>query len=519
MEKYKKILKFWFMLFLIPLAGNIVLCVIEWMLQSQQIEYRVWLNVLIGCIFLFLVPVLFLIFLEVVLDVWKSYREKKSISIVASILQLLLIGIGVLYLPVAIFLFLLTYDSTYENEKFIDDTYIEGTTQKFMEATDDVTYAYYTKLSFFAKKKCELNTYLVEQKLEEKYQEAFQVEKAVEQTRLKEEQYSYIAIPEAYPEVKIYVMGLEDAHPFYDNYASQLFQYLTVNYIKEHQMERDYSIENNNDTLNNDTLNNEETANAIYSWLHFSCMGKEDIDTCASDIMRVISYCEENPSFKKNKFSVLCYINLYQNELESAYPDDTNNSDINQQISAIELSINSYGEKLTADSIKEQLKTAYREENQIKNPDMELKDTVTDNSESNVEKETTPESNEGMDNSTPEGAFDTLFNQVFKEKGDTYEPTYNAKGNFYGILEVGSEKVAGETQNYRRTVVYDRESKNGNCLLFVAYKEYTYMDGTPGNTTILNFYAVEKKTGKVVAADKTSWEATGCKEYREMTGE
>lgn len=129
------------------------------------------------------------------------------------------------------------------------------------------------------------------------------------------------------------------------------------------------------------------------------------------------------------------------------------------------------------------------------------------------------ETAEPADNTTPEGAYKTLYDTVFKENGDAYECTYNAKGNFYAILGTDQETVYGEVMNTRRTVVYDRESKNGKCQLFVAYKEYFYEDGTAGNTAILNFYAVDMASGKVFIADKSAWSETGSAEYREATGE
>ena len=72
-----------------------------------------------------------------------------------------------------------------------------------------------------------------------------------------------------------------------------------------------------------------------------------------------------------------------------------------------------------------------------------------------------------------------------------------------------------------RTLVYDRVSKNGECLLFVYYEEYYDESGqrTDLSTKILNFYGIDRKTGKVIPGDKTSWSQVGSKEYREATGE
>lgn len=66
-------------------------------------------------------------------------------------------------------------------------------------------------------------------------------------------------------------------------------------------------------------------------------------------------------------------------------------------------------------------------------------------------------------------------------------------------------------------MTYDRESKNGNCYLFVLSE---VPEGKGLNDAYLReFYACEKTTLKVVAGNKTSWEQAGCEEYREITGE
>lgn len=126
------------------------------------------------------------------------------------------------------------------------------------------------------------------------------------------------------------------------------------------------------------------------------------------------------------------------------------------------------------------------------------------------------------DFTTPEGAFGQLYDMFFEPKGESFTPCYNAKGNFYALLGEGEEELSGELRKTRHTVVYDRLSKNGKCQLFVEYKDYMETNGNEAyvaTTAILEFYAVEIETGVTVAAGKTSWEETGSKEYRELTGE
>ena len=99
-------------------------------------------------------------------------------------------------------------------------------------------------------------------------------------------------------------------------------------------------------------------------------------------------------------------------------------------------------------------------------------------------------------------------------QGYSYEVCYNAKGNLY--IDLGSkvsDKDDGKTYYYR--LVYDRTSKNGACELFVLYRSTETWD----NEAIVDMYAVENDTGKVVVSGRKTWSDVGTKEYREMTGE
>ena len=97
---------------------------------------------------------------------------------------------------------------------------------------------------------------------------------------------------------------------------------------------------------------------------------------------------------------------------------------------------------------------------------------------------------------------------------------YNAKGNFYATLGEGTAELEGAPGilAYKDTVVYDRESQNGKCHLFVYYRTY-YQDGTEYSTEILDMYAVDKKTGDVYASGRHDWADVGNEAHREATGE
>lgn len=124
-----------------------------------------------------------------------------------------------------------------------------------------------------------------------------------------------------------------------------------------------------------------------------------------------------------------------------------------------------------------------------------------------------------------EEAAQRIYEEVLEEQGYTYEVCHNAKGNLYidlGLRPAGQEGDSETDGFYRMTLVYDRLSKNGACELFVLYKAYQHeaeAESVAGEPAIVNFYAVETETGRVVAADKAGWAEVGSEEYREVTGE
>lgn len=531
-------IKEWFLVFFIPFLFLLLLWGIEQILETQGILYRSWLKIAISMCFLFLLPFLLFTFLELLLEFWKKRIEKKVISVSLCILQILLIGGMGLYIPVMGFFYLLTFESLFEVEKEIGDGYLEGTTLEFLGANDEKNYCYYTKVSFFGKKQYKDELHIVKMKMEERYGETFQVTEAPDD-RMSDtwKGYGFYAIPESIPEITVHVMGTGYSEPFSEDYAVQRSTYRGVHYLAEKAPERPYRI-----------VYNDSVMKGSYGWIHVNCMGQKDMEKCASDTAGVVNAMLSD-SFMQNHATRL-YIDCYKDKNGGIYEWEGRNIDSNEQMANVPLfitngtiSTSNYQTVITRENCEEQIYQALVAQYQEleKNADIVApnkdKETDTDkNIDTNTDDSTTMDRNgsteenqnetgqvsekeEFIDNSTPEGAYQTLYETLFQPEGDAYQPTYNAKGNFYAILGVGSEEVDGQIQNYRRTVVYDRESKNGKCLLFVAYKEYTYFDGSAGNTAIVNFYAVEKSSGKVVIGNKKAWDEVGTKEYREITGE
>lgn len=121
-----------------------------------------------------------------------------------------------------------------------------------------------------------------------------------------------------------------------------------------------------------------------------------------------------------------------------------------------------------------------------------------------------------------EGAYRALYDALFADAGYPYKTAYNAKGNFYAYLTEGTGTLESveERMNTVETVVYDRESKNGKCHLFVHYRDYYEIGADmPYSTEIVDMYAVDMATGQVYASGRHAWADVGSEEYREAAGE
>lgn len=67
-------------------------------------------------------------------------------------------------------------------------------------------------------------------------------------------------------------------------------------------------------------------------------------------------------------------------------------------------------------------------------------------------------------------------------------------------------------------ILYDRESRNGKCALYVLYQEDN--DGeSASEPEIVEMYAYEYDSERIIIADRHSWSDAGTYEYQTVTGE
>ncbi len=116
------------------------------------------------------------------------------------------------------------------------------------------------------------------------------------------------------------------------------------------------------------------------------------------------------------------------------------------------------------------------------------------------------EEDHSLDEIIPEGYL-AVYNTYFAEQGYGFEEDYNAKGSTMFRL-TGENLPSGY-------LLYDRESANGECSLYVYYNGYP----TAMNTNILDTYAYIHNDGSVVSSGKKHWQDTGSKEYQDAAGE
>lgn len=101
---------------------------------------------------------------------------------------------------------------------------------------------------------------------------------------------------------------------------------------------------------------------------------------------------------------------------------------------------------------------------------------------------------------TIEDAYQYLYDKVLSLSYSSSSPQYNAKGNFYAVLETGTGSYhEQENVPYTIEIVYDRISDDGKSYMFNFYKIYETAEGD-----ITDFglrYLVNKYSGEITAEE------------------
>lgn len=461
--------------------------------RTEGIQFRSWLSILIYFAGMYGIPVSLL---SMILSSLSEKKTDNGRGVLANFGILLSTVLLIFILLIVTGYTLLAGSSLWGREEKVAGNIIRETNHIWLDS--DVYFAYY-KADFIFKSPCSYNDINVVQAiLEERYHEKFNLQST-----------------EEHMGGTIFEVDAKD-------FSGDVFHMLAVQKGLSPQYIDNYSdiranrraLEYIGDSSEWDIKAGENESAKLVSGLEIVCQSKEEARDCAAYVAGMIEYVLED-SFFKDHASGFCIVysedndntekiafpfglNQYENTPYDYYADEENvyHDLLEKYADRRELSIKIEAE---AAAVKmEQMQEAITEEEAEK----EWQPVMTDE--------------DGM--LTPEGAYEKLYEEVFKPQGDEYTCTYNAKGNFYGILGEETETIDGNEITTMRTVVYDRISKNNKCQLFVYYKEY-YNETGNYKTAILNFYAVDMSTGKIIEGNKMAWQEVASKEYQEATGD
>ena len=106
--------------------------------------------------------------------------------------------------------------------------------------------------------------------------------------------------------------------------------------------------------------------------------------------------------------------------------------------------------------------------------------------------------------------YRTIYQQYFSNEGYDFWISYNANGDSKIILKDNEEMV--------EFLVYDRQSENEKCELYVFYRSKKNADGSwySLEAEILDIFAYDMFTKDAVSSGKTSWSASGNEKYYEV---
>lgn len=486
----------------------------NYFLTDHQIYFRTWVYILASMIVWYLLPCSLMVYLMYLLLVKrKDQTGKKEMgkliikNVCAFILGIVLIG----YVLVVLFFQVIFSSSTYESEKRIGALLVGTRNDNIFEPA--ILTKYYDKFNFLTKTVSSDDAFIIQTLMEDRYQESF----AIKQIEEKEGYISASGAFEGLPELEVHVVKNGSSNGAYQDDATMARVWM---YLEKYSQ---------NNSLGRRIM--AEYSEGLLTDIKIYC-AYEDWELCAEQAAGAIASILEDPYFAQGEhvsfIKVVCgEQENYYNTLRLRFGGEEEYGSIGRyyadENNVYQLFYETFYENVHAfdsDAMTDGMppKTESEEESTEEESTVDERETAVEDEKAAVE---------GGNLTTPEGAFDKLYETIFAARLEDagqggYIPSYNAKGNFYALLEQGEKELDGELMQTAHTVVYDRLSANGKCQLFVEYLDYMQNNGTERSvysTQILEFYAVNMMTGEVVAAGKTAWDQVAGSEYREMTGE
>lgn len=428
-------------------------------LPHTQYSYRMWTDIVGKGMAAFVLPLLLL----VLAGIWLWKLEKLHIALKG----ILTAAAAAVYLYLGFWAFLFILFSVKE-EKQLTRHLLVVNESEFLGASH---YEYYEPAAVVLRKPGELTVKAKEEYLQEKYGDFV-------------EEFSAL-------DVQVYGSGMA----LEDNFAECVTVYLAKEGMQEHRMERDFEIAENHCGMD--------------SWLYLELKGKGDIRDFSEEISGLIGYMmSQTAFFEKHRGVIGFYCKDGEDNISGIVPFG--------KLDQWERLEEEY--YLDAELVEERVTAEYEDSVRFwEEYEEQLKESEQYSAGTKVHVQT-----EMIAENPVEKAAEAIYQEVLAAEGYSYKPCHNAKGNFY--LELGEETADGSSADkYLYTLVYDRSSKNGKCELFVLYREEYCRDEDGSlflnNTVILNTYAAETGSDRVIASGKKAWEDVGTKEYQEAAGE
>lgn len=441
------------------------------LLSFTDMAFRAWVQILGQLLVGIATPIMILVLALTVLN--KNERVYQTVKTICIIVSVIVCG---LYIFLAMLFILL---GSRDEQRLTGHLLVVD--ESFLSEDNPV---YYRPVAFFFRRQTAITNADLAEYLEEKYRRPFGV--------MEQEGFEGIIYDLEFPEIKVSVWP--SGMSFEDSYVEELTLVELLTVYRGVEMEREYHIVE---------VNGRE-------YLCLEADGYDDIPALSEDMVCLMAGVMSggfsgsgNAAELYQQYKGTIYFTFDAEEgYMGSVPFGGENGEWPIDVEAVaRTAYRKYEDDRPAESLESYSDTgAGGAEESVSEPEAEN------------ESETGLVSNFDPEPDYRETAAKAVYDEELAGEGFSYEVCYNAKGNLY--INLGS-KTAEDGKVYAYSLVYDRPSKNGACELLVLYRSVEGSD----NEAIVDMYAVETATGKVVASGRKAWSDVGTKEYREMTGE
>lgn len=453
---------------LITAGISVLYLMISASLSFTAFSFRNWADVL-GRLFV----VVFTPIMVLVLGLFILYRNERVHQVVKTVCIAAVVIVCSIYICFAMFFIALG-----NREERMLTRRLLVTNESFLSEAELV---YYRPVAFFFKRPTKVTAADQVDYLEKKYRRPFGV--------LKEDGFDSILYDYDFPEVKVSVWPF--GMTLNDNYTEELALASLLEVYSGVNMERGYHIVEINDR----------------KYLCLEASGYDDIAALSEDMVCLMAGAMSG-GFSRSG-DAMEFFQEYTGNIYYVFGR-------NERGYTGHIRFGGKGQETVPADVEESVRSAYQQygtgqDRSIRNPYADTGENGNGAGEIMPEPDQEPEIEPEPD--YRETAAKAVYDAVLSKEGFSYEVCYNAKGNLY--IDLGSKLSEEDNQTYSYRLVYDRPSQNGACELLVLYRSVEGSD----DEAIVDMYAVEAATGKVVASGRKAWSDVGTEEYREITGE